>query len=111
MNKIKYTNDNFDDEEECVDKQEVSQTKIERFEKMYNVKVIKTSAKINQGIIEAIDYLINHAASSQWTSNNIDDSYSTEEFDIGSHVNVNSEENIIIDKSIPDFILDDIPQQ
>ena len=80
LNKIKYKNENFDDEEEeCFDKQEVSQTKIERFEKMYNVKVIKTSAKINQGILEAVDYLINHTASSQWTSNNNDNSYSTEE--------------------------------
>jgi hypothetical protein len=65
---------------------------------MYNVKVIKTSAKINQGILEAIDYLINHTASSQWFSNNIDDSYSTEEFDIGSQVDVNSEQSIIIDE-------------
>ncbi len=111
MNKIKYTNENFDDEEECFDKQEISQTKIERFEKMYKVKVIKTSAKINQGILEAIDYLINHTASSQWTCKNIDDSYSTEEFDIDSQVNVNSDQSIIIDKYIPDSILDDILQQ
>ena len=79
MNKIKYTNENFDYEEECFDKQEVSQTKIERFEKMYNVKVIKTSAKFNQGILEVIGYLINHIFSSQWwTNSNIDDSYSTQ---------------------------------
>ena len=78
---------------------------------MYKVKVIKTSAKINQGILEAIDYLINHTASSQWTCKNIDDSYSTEEFDIDSQVNVNSDQSIIIDKYIPDSILDDILQQ
>ena len=65
---------------------------------MYNVKVIKTSAKINQGILEAIDYLINHTASSQQTIDNIDDSYPTEKFDIGSQVDVNSEQSIIIDE-------------
>ncbi len=48
---------------------------------MYSVKVIKTSAKFNQGIIDAIDYLINQSASSQWTSSNIDNSYSTEEIE------------------------------
>jgi hypothetical protein len=43
--------------------------------------VIKTSAKFNQGILDAIDYLINQSASSQWTSSNIDNSYSTEEIE------------------------------
>jgi hypothetical protein len=31
---------------------------------MYNVKIIKTSGKLNQGIHEAVDYLINDSNSS-----------------------------------------------
>ena len=62
LSKIRYADYNYDDDDLCFEKRQVSNTKIERFKKMYNLEVFETSAKLNWGIVEAIEYLLNEEA-------------------------------------------------